>query len=305
MAALLHTLLTSTPAAAPDAAAPDASAPDASTWFAATAPTRALFSTTIERALVGGALADRVAFAFAAGYTEALRALVPSLDGIGALCATEADGNHPRAIKTRLDNHTLTGHKRWATGASHASSLLVVATTGDGPDGRPLLKLARVSTRAPNLRILSTAAPFVPEIEHAELFFDRTPIEELLPGDGYDDYLKPFRSVEDLHVHAALLAYLLSVTRRHALPATLTESLLALALSTTTLASLDLRTPAAHLALAGLLDLAATTITAVEAAWSSVPSDEWHRWQRDRPLLQVAAKARIARRDKARALLQR
>jgi acyl-CoA dehydrogenase len=116
MAALLDTLLTTSPAVASTAA----------DWFAATAAARTAFPTTIERALVGGALADRVAFAFAAGYTEALRYLVPSLDGIAALCASEADGNHPRAIKTRLDGTRLTGHKRWSTGASdsdHACSV--------------------------------------------------------------------------------------------------------------------------------------------------------------------------------------
>jgi len=276
-------------------------------WFAAT-PARAAHARTIDRALVGGALADRLGFAFAAGYTEALRFLVPDLEGIASLCATEADGNHPRAIKTllapRADHFTLTGHKRWSTGASHASSLLVVATTGDDPETqRPRLRVVHVPIASANLRIRSSAAPFVPEIEHAEIDLDGVEVTaaQILPGDGYDDYLKPFRTVEDLHVHAALLGYLIGVVRRHALAPALTESLLALAASTRALADEPVKAASTHLALAGLLDLATRLVAEVEAAWSAAPSAEWQRWQRDRPLLQVAAKARIARRDAARA----
>ena len=37
---------------------------------------------------------------------------------------------------------------------------------------------------------------------------------EILPGDGYDRYLKPFRTVEDIHVHAALLGHAIGAARR-------------------------------------------------------------------------------------------
>src|SRR5204863_1071589 len=95
-----------------------------------------LSARTIDRALLGGAVADRLAFAFAAGYTEALRALVPQLDGVTSLCATEAAGNHPRAIRTTLtpiagDRYVLRGRKQWATAANEAAHLLVVASLGE------------------------------------------------------------------------------------------------------------------------------------------------------------------------------
>src|SRR5687767_13491358 len=101
-------------------------------WSAATAKARAEFSTPVDRALVGGSLADRLGFAFAAGYSEALRVLVPGLEGITALCITEAAGNHPRAIETKLvatgaGAYEINGHKKWATVGSLASSLLVCA----------------------------------------------------------------------------------------------------------------------------------------------------------------------------------
>jgi acyl-CoA dehydrogenase len=274
-------------------------------WFEATSAARA--GSTIDRALLGGAHADRLGFAFAAGYSEALRRLVPNLDGITALCATEADGNQPRAIKTRLTpsagGFTVTGSKKWATVASEASSLLVVASIGEQA-GRNRLKVVRVPASAPNLRIRSSAAPFVPEIEHAEIDLDgvEVPADAVLPGDGYDDYLKPFRTVEDLHVHAALIGYLITVSRRIAPP--LVEPLLALAGSTRSLADMDVKSASMHLALAGLIELATRVVADVERAWSAQPDEEWQRWQRDRALLQVATKARLARRENARATIR-
>src|SRR6185295_153430 len=73
-------------------------------WWDATAALRATWTEPVDRAFAGGACADRLGFAFAGGYAEALRALVPELPpgSITALCATEEGGAHPRAIRTRL-----------------------------------------------------------------------------------------------------------------------------------------------------------------------------------------------------------
>ena len=272
-------------------------------WWQATQDERTA-TTTIDRALLGGALADRLGFAFASGYSEALRFLVPTLDGVAALCATEEGGNHPRAIRTALiassSGYVLNGQKKWSTAATHASSLLVVASIGE-VDGRNRLRVVRVATNAAGVRLVPSTAPFIPEIPHAEVFLENVRVsdDDILPGDGYDDYLKPFRTVEDLHVHAALVGYLIGVARRFALSASTIEALLALATTTRGLATHDLKSPTAHLALAGLLDLVTQVVADVERAWGDNP--ERARWQRDRALLQVAGKARIARREAARA----
>jgi hypothetical protein len=42
--------------------------------------------------------------------------------------------------------------------------------------------------------------------------------EDLLPGDGYDRYLKPFRSIEDIHIQAATLAWVLREARARRWP---------------------------------------------------------------------------------------
>jgi acyl-CoA dehydrogenase len=123
---------------------------------------------------------------------------------------------------------------------------------------------------------------------------------DVLPGDGYDDYVKPFRTVEDVHVHAALIGYLLGVTRRIHAPREIVEQLLATALAVRALAGADPRSPATHVALAGVLTQSVHVMGLVERAWEDVgEGDEWTRWQRDRPLLRVAGAARSARRDKA------
>lgn len=290
------------------AASPPPGADTLAAWRAATTPALASFTLPIDRALVAAAHADRLAFAFAAGYTEALRALVPTATDAMALCATEAGGNHPRAIQTQLvavdGGYRLTGRKSWATGASTAASLLVVASTGVDATGTNRLRVARVSTAAPGVRMTATAAPFVPEIEHATVELTDVAVrdDDVLPGDGYTDYLKPFRTVEDAHVHAALAAYLMGVARRrgwreHA------ERMLALALAARAAAVAEPKLATTHLALAGVLALAAREVTDLEAHWGvahdAAPDAEYERWLRDRPLLKTAASARAARRNRA------
>jgi len=301
--ALVRSLLQASP--------PDTDA--AATWRAATQCARDAFSIPVDRALVGGAHSDRLAFAFIAGYTEALRALVPTATDVMALCATEEGGAHPRAIRTTLARGELTGRKKWATGASSAAALLVVASTGHDAGGKNQLRVVRVAANAPGIRIVASAAPFVPEITHAEIELDHVRVTDadILPGDGYEDYLKPFRTVEDAHVHAALAGYLIGVARRRGWHDRI-ESLLALALATREVALADPKAATTHIALAGVLSLAAREVAEVEARWAAtvtanaaVPdaasaSDAEHaRWQRDRPLLQVAAAARTARRERA------
>jgi alkylation response protein AidB-like acyl-CoA dehydrogenase len=262
---------------------------------------RALFEseTTADRAVRGGLGADRIGFAFRAGYTEALRALVPDLTGIAALCATEEGGAHPKAIRTTLAAGELNGRKKWATGADQAASLLVVASVGD-EGGKNRLRVVRIAANAPGVTMHASAAAFVPEIQHAEVELSHVRVSEadVLPGDGYDDYLKPFRTVEDAHVHAALAGYLISVATRRGWRE-LAERLLALALATRSVALADAKAAATHLALAGVLDLATRVIAEVEAAWAAAPDDEHARWLRDRPILKVASGARSARRERA------
>jgi acyl-CoA dehydrogenase len=280
-------------------------------WWEATAPARAAWTDPFDRALASGACADRLGYAFASGYAEALRVLVPSLPpgSISALCATEEAGVHPRAIKTRLaptrpGHYLVSGRKKWGTVASAASSLLVVASTGEVA-GKNQLRVVRVRAGAPGVQMTATHTAFVPEIPPAAVELTDVAVtdDDILPGDGYDDYLKPFRTIEDIHIHAALAGYLIAVARRAKLPHELQQRLLGLALLIRSLAHADPKAVTTHVALAGLLDLSQRLIGELEPLWSAAPNDEWTRWERDRTLLRVASAARTARRDRAWSIL--
>src|SRR5690606_32399799 len=123
-----------------------------------------MFERPVDRAIVGGALADRLGFAFLAGYASALHALDPTLDPrtVACLAATEEGGAHPKAIRTRLERDgegwRLTGRKQWVTLAG--STVLVLATRGSVAGERADLVVVRVTTDGPGVRV--TPLPALP-----------------------------------------------------------------------------------------------------------------------------------------------
>lgn len=267
----------------------------------------------IHSAIAGGFAADRLAWAFCAGYQAALRALVPQLpaDALASLCVTEAGGNHPRAIQATLSPQPgrpgqffLDGAKRWTTLGPDSALLLVAARVDGAADAaRVALKLAMVRQGAPgvSLRAMSEIR-FIPEVAHAEVRFERVPVagHELLEGDGYVRYVKPFRTLEDLHVHAAILAYLLREARRLAWPHAWMERALAALHALAAISRLDASSPATHIALAGALETGAALLREAELLWDAASGDAASaRWQRDRALLAVAGSARQKRVERA------
>ena len=169
----------------------------------------------IDRAIAGGFLSDRVGYAFAAGYEAALMRLVPSLPqrSIVSICVTEEKGGHPGMIKSKLqkapgeNTWVLNGSKKFITLAGAADLFLVAAitgtvatTTGTAPDKKNIIRLVQVERNSPGIEL--TPMPdlaFVPEINHGALTFHNVQVNNscLLPGDGYADYVRPFRTIED------------------------------------------------------------------------------------------------------------
>jgi alkylation response protein AidB-like acyl-CoA dehydrogenase len=254
----------------------------------------------IDHAVRGGHAADRLGAAFVAGYSAALRALVPDAPLRTSLCATEEGGAHPRAIATTLADGVLRGKKKWSTLATEAELLLVVASIGADTAGRNRLRLVRVAPGASGVTITPMPPPpFAPEIGHAEITFDGVAVApgDVLPGDGYDDYLKPFRTVEDVHVHAALLGWMLALGERHRWPHDLVERMLATVAALRTIAASPPLAPETHLTLAGTIALTRELVE--RAPWDALDADTLARWRRDRPLLEVAGRARTARLEAA------
>jgi alkylation response protein AidB-like acyl-CoA dehydrogenase len=267
----------------------------------------------IERAIVGGLRADRVAYAFAAGYGEALAALLGGapLDEPTALCVTERGGAQPRAIEARIEERgdgavAVTGEKRWTTLAAGEGALLVAAREGVDADGRPRLRVVRVPAGAAGVTITRMPeTPFVPEIPHVEVRLEGVvvPAAAVLPGDGYARYVKPFRTVEDVHVHGAVLGYVLGVARAAGWPASIGDRLVALLVALSALAGHDPLAPATHVALAGIVDLARRLLDEAAPLWALAGEPARARWERDRALLFVAEKARVKRLESARRAL--
>jgi signal transduction histidine kinase/alkylation response protein AidB-like acyl-CoA dehydrogenase len=264
---------------------------------------------TIDQAIAGGFHADRTGWAFASGYQAALRALFPALpeDRICALCVTEEEGNAPRAIRStlrRVDGcWRLDGAKRWTTLGPEGALFLVAARDAEVAGERPALRVARTPSDAPGVHVeVMPPTKFVPEVPHARLRFEdvRLPDEALLPGDGYSTYVKPFRTVEDLHVHGAILAYLLREALQRSWPKPWIERAVAHLHAMRALANEDRDAPATHIALAGALSTGDALRAEADAHWGVAAEDEAaRRWQRDRELLKVASSARTRRTERA------
>jgi hypothetical protein len=266
-------------------------------------------SDPIHQAIVGGFVADRVGWAFASGYQAALHALFPDAphDRVCALCVTEADGNSPRTIRSSLkrqgDSWLLNGAKRWTTLGSESSLFFVAARDEAASGERASIRIARVDSNAPGLRIENMpATKFVPEVPHARLEFTNLAIKDadLLPGDGYAGYVKPFRTVEDIHVQAAVLSYLMREGQRLSWPQDWLERLSALLAALGKISDMPASHPETHIALAGALAIGAKLIVETEEFWNAAAADPAPmRWRRDRELLQIAGSAREQRTRRA------
>lgn len=262
----------------------------------------------IDKAIAGGFLADRLAYAFVAGYQAALRRLVPDLPNnrVVALCVTEAGGGHPRAIQTRLKQTEtgwiLSGRKQFVTNSDEAELLLVAASTGMGEDGLNLLKMVLVEGTAVGVKMSRMDdLPFVPEVSHGYVEFDDVIVsnEAVLPGDGFTKYIKPFRTVEDIHVYAATIAYVYRVACLHNWSHELREWMLAILVTFKGLEAGDPSLPAVHIALAGTLEQIETLLADSAPHRADVDAETRERWTRDRTLMNIAGNARIHRLAKA------
>jgi acyl-CoA dehydrogenase len=273
-------------------------------------------ATPTAQALFGGFDADRVGWAFAGGYQAALRALLPQLpaDVMAAFCVTEESGNRPRDIRTRFvpqadGSVSISGAKRWTTLGPESSLLLIVGALPPADDNaRTQLKVARVPIGVPGLQLLTMPETrFVPEVPHARVMLDAVRVDAaaLLPVDGYERYVKPFRTIEDAHVTLAVLAYLLRETRARGWPTDFAERLCATIIVLAEVAAADADAPATHVVLSGALAQAHALYAEAGTLWALAGDDvAAQRWERDSALFGVAGSARSQRAARAWERLQ-
>lgn len=262
-----------------------------------------------------GASAPNFGEAFYAGYQAALGALVGQdlSDAPASFCVTERGGGHPRSmlcsLKVRRDGFVLDGEKSFVTGADRAATLFVVAREDGVESDHPLLRLVRVSIDAPGLTFHSLPpTPFAPTISHARIELTGVTIRDadVLPGDGYARYVKPFRTVEDIHVVAALAAHIASFLDAAPDEDDRVERLLAIILALAPLSRRSPLDPSTHRALAGALDLLRVTLDGVTTSFANHPdAAAGAAATRDLALLGVAEVVRRARLSSARAAIER
>jgi hypothetical protein len=296
-----------------DSAAQAVPCESVSEWWPRYRSIAAEYPATIRQAIAGGFAADRVGWAFASGYQAALHSLFPDApdDRICALCVTEADGNSPKAIRSSLrrsgDGWILNGSKRWTTLGPDGSLFFVAARDEAATGERASIRVAQIDSNAAGLKIEAMPpTKFVPEVPHAQLQFDNVPVTVLLPGDGYTSYVKPFRTVEDIYVNAAIVSYLVREARRFAWPEHWLERAVSLLVLLQELSRAKPSAPETHITLAGALAISGGLIAETENYWEAAAQDPAaERWKRDRELLKVAAGIRAQRTKRAWETLRR
>lgn len=258
--------------------------------------------TPFELAVAGGRRMATPGLAFLVGYQAALRMLWPSAPlSLGALCATEQRSLRPADMQTRLRDLRLSGRKDFVT-AGDAADWLLVAARSEEPGETPRLSLAVVYPGEPGVKVEKLPAlPLMPDISHGRLHLDGA-LCELLAGDGWDAYVKPFRSLEDVYVLSAMTAWLYGIGQDSNWPQALQLRLLALLAGCAEASRQAPSNPAGHVLLGGLFAQFESLKTEVDQALLQGDPACAAMWQRDQSVMQLAAGARAKRLAKALAL---
>jgi hypothetical protein len=259
--------------------------------------------TPLELAVVGGRLMSTPGLAFLVGYQAALRMLWPSAPlSLGALCATEQRSLRVADTQTRLSDLRVSGRKDFVT-AGDAADWLLVAARSEASGETPRLSLAVVYPDEPGVRLEKLPAiALMPDISHGRLFLDNAQCE-LLAGDGWDAYVKPFRTLEDIYVLSAMTAWLYGVGQDSDWPQALQLRLLALLAGCAEVSRQAPNNLAGHVLLGGLFAQFEGLKAELNEALADGPQHWAAMWQRDQSVMDLAAGARGKRLAKALAAI--
>lgn len=255
--------------------------------------------TPFELAVAGGRLMATPGLAFLVGYQAALRMLWPSAPlSLGAMCATEQRSLRVADMQTRLQDLRLSGRKDFVTAGDAADWLLIAARSEQSGDN-PRLSLAVVYPGEPGVRVEKLPPiPLMPDISHGRLFLDNA-LCELLAGDGWDAYVKPFRTLEDIYVLSAMTAWLYGVGHDSDWPQNLQLRLLALLAGCAEVSRQAPGNQAGHVLLGGLFAQFEALKGEINEALAEGPPQWAAMWHRDQAVMDLAAGARGKRLAKA------
>jgi hypothetical protein len=255
--------------------------------------------TPFDLAVAGARLMPTPGLAFLMGYQAALRALWPSApQSLGALCATEQRSLRPADMQTRLSDLRVNGRKDFVT-AGDAAEWLLVAARSEAAGEAPRLKLAVVYGGEPGVTLEKLPAiALMPDISHGRVLLDGA-LCELLPGDGWDAYVKPFRTLEDLYVLSAMSAWLYGVGQECDWPQALQLRLLALLAGCAEVSRHNPSSAAGHVLLGGLFAQFEGLDADLNDALAAGPASWREMWGRDKGVMDIGAGARAKRLAKA------
>lgn len=255
--------------------------------------------TPFELTVAGGRLMATPGLAFLVGYQAALRMLWPSAPlSLGAMCATEQRSLRVADMQTRLGDLRLSGRKDFVT-AGNAADWLLVAARSEQPGEAPRLSLAVVYPGEPGVSLEHLPSiPLMPDISHCRLVLENAQCE-LLAGDGWDAYVKPFRTLEDIYVLSAVTAWLYGIGQDSAWPQSLQLRLLALLAGCAEVSRQAPNNPAGHVLLGGLFAQFDGLKVEIGLALADGPPHWAAMWQRDQAVMDLAAVARGKRLAKA------
>ncbi|MEM6802428.1 MAG: hypothetical protein AAF696_13550, partial [Bacteroidota bacterium] len=240
-----------------------------------------------------------------AGYQAALQQMFPRIapGKLTALCVSEANGSHPKAIETTLTNNQVSGLKTYLTAGSDVEELLVLCKSEEIVGGRPLLKLVHLSAEQDQLEIENFELAFMKEIKHGKLKLNEVAVKagQILAGDGFQQYSKPFRTLEDICVGAAYQAMLLRQAMEHEWEEGIRDRLAFQLFSLGNLLKLVPSDAETHLLLAVCEKNFEVLLGEIEPLIASASSPGFREdWEQNKRLISMAKKVKEIRLEKAR-----
>jgi|GEM_PF-731111 len=293
-------------------------------WYKHFLDTTNQLTSTLEQAALGGRFSTNMSYAFSAGYQSAIQSLFkPNTRSLSSVCITEKEGNHPRNIKSTLTKHQqswqLNGSKSFITGANDAKRLYIAVTDKPASDKHTNEHLEKETTERtvsirPKIKMLSVPAdqlginiapmpplPFVPDISHGIATFEHVNIQatQILEGDGYSQYIKPFRTHEDIHVLAAIIGFRIGEAMDSKWAQSSVEAHLMLLSSLLSLSTDNFSVPTTHIIFSGCRAQFSALIQQTDDEFKQNNAEGFSHWKRDKALLDIANKAHILRTDRA------
>lgn len=251
------------------------------------------FLTTFEASVFGGYQCDRLGYAFATGYESANRFCFRKR--MTSFCATESTkGPLSKTIETTIspkgDKFELNGYKSFVTFGNLSEFLAVVAKESKSSSERPSIKIVMVRTHAVGVTLIEPEKKisFIPEVPHVGVKFENVTIEkeQIIEGDGYSLYFKPFRTIEDLHVFSSILAYMYKVAQKSNWE-NMKERIIYLLFTIFHVMEHELNSPIIHLIIDGLSQNFQILMKDVEnLKWND--NEEKERFLRDKPIFKTA-----------------